>query len=364
LSYMQANGRIVDILDEILPDSIKHLELIETNAGLGMFSVSIPREIFKKYQPYESVNLVKSYTEVNPVNLRDKEFKYNPIVPYPAHFWRLTPVLRSQIGGPDGFFFGDLRIGYNSEVQLNKNFSILTDISSGLVDNLGELKLASDSQLPHVRTDIVRYLKESNDIALNRLQANYFGSYSKNIYFKASMGYLESMFSGFGGELLFRPFTKDFAVGIEAWRVRQRSYQMLFDHLDYMTSTGHLNFYYKHPATRILFTLRGGKFLAQDSGFNFDFARVFDNGLRIGAFFSLTDISKKEFGEGSFDKGFYFNIPIQSFFTNYQKGISGFGLRPLTRDGASFLSHGHSLYGITDQAQKFNIDRGWDWLYD
>jgi len=133
---------------------------------------------------------------------------------------------------------------------------------------------------------------------------------------------------------------------------------------EYMTTTGHLNFYYLHSPSRVLVTLRGGRFLAEDSGINFDFSRVFDNGLRIGAFFSLTDISIPEFGEGSFDKGFYFQIPIESFFGNYQKGMTGFGLRPLTRDGAAILNHGHPLYGLTDQAQEYNINRGWDRVYD
>ena len=75
---------------------------------------------------------------------------------------------------------------------------------------------------------------------------------------------------------------------------------------DYKTVTGHINLYYQEPLSRIIFTIRGGKFLAKDSGINFDFSRKFSSGLRIGAFFAVTDISKEEFGEGSFDKGFYF----------------------------------------------------------
>ena len=84
----------------------------------------------------------------------------------------------------------------------------------------------------------------------------------------------------------------------------------------------------------------------------------------MGVFFALTDISEYEFGEGSFDKGWYFFIPIESFFTNYSKGATGFGLRPLTRDGAAFLKHSHSLYGVTEQANYGNIVRDWDSLYE
>ena len=77
-----------------------------------------------------------------------------------------------------------------------------------------------------------------------------------------------------------------------------------------------------------------------------------------------TDISAFEFGEGSFDKGFYFFIPVESFFDKYSKGSVGLGLRPLTRDGAASLKHTHTLYGVTEQGQFININRDWDDLYD
>ena len=119
-SYMQANGRITDVLSDILPDHIKKLELINTNAGLGLFSVEMQRESFKKYQETKSINVVKKYTTIESVNIDDREFDYVPVVPYPSHFWKITPSLRSQIGGPDGFYFGDLRLAFHSELQFSK----------------------------------------------------------------------------------------------------------------------------------------------------------------------------------------------------------------------------------------------------
>ena len=159
-------------------------------------------------------------------------------------------------------------------------------------------------------------------------------------------------------------FNKNYGIGAELWRVQQRDYNMLFDFIDYKTTTGHINLYFIEPNSKIHFTLRGGKFLAGDSGLNFDCARRFESGLSMGAFFSLTDISKREFGEGSFDKGFYFNIPMQAFFTNYSRSIAGWGLRPLTRDGAAFLMHSHNLWGITEPAQSYALTRDWDDIYD
>ena len=62
---MQANGRITDVLSDILPDRIKKLELINTNAGLGLYSVTIQRDLFKKYQETKSINIIKKYTNLS-----------------------------------------------------------------------------------------------------------------------------------------------------------------------------------------------------------------------------------------------------------------------------------------------------------
>jgi hypothetical protein len=104
--------------------------------------------------------------------------------------------------------------------------------------------------------------------------------------------------------------------------------------------------------------------LAEDSGITIDIGKRFKSGLRMGIFASKTDISKFEFGEGSFDKGFYFNVPIEAFLSNYSQRLSGFGLRPITRDGAAILFHSHHLWGITDQATHNSIYRDWDEFYE
>ena len=207
-------------------------------------------------------------------------------------------------------------------------------------------------------------MKESNDHSIKRLQLDYFRQLSPEIYAKLTGGILESMFAGIGGEILYRPVNNNFSLGAELWRVKQREYNMMFKFLDYETTTGHINFYYREPRSQILFILRGGRFLAKDSGFNFDFSRRFPSGLVLGAFFSLTDISEYEFGEGSFDKGFYFHVPIEIFSTTYREGHSSFGLRPLTRDGAQLIQHNLHLYGVTEQGSFINFANNFDDLYE
>ncbi len=365
LNSAQAVGRITNILDQISPEVIEEFSLVAVNADQSMFAVDIPRDQYQLYKKQRKTDaLLEAVTIYKPDPKQHLDHDYRPRTKLPTTIWKLSPAIRSQIGGPDGFYFGDFSIAFHSETLLRKNFNILSVASVGLFNNFDKLKLASDSVLPHVRTDIVQYLKNSDKYHITRLQANYFMNPYKSIYTKISAGIFEPMFSGYGGEILYKPFDKPFGIGAEIWNVRQRSFRQLFGNSDYSTLTGHINFYYKEPISRVLFQLKGGRFLAEDSGFSFNFSREFKSGLNMGVFFSLTDISKAEFGEGSFDKGFFFNIPIQVFFDQFSRGASGFGLRPLTRDGAQSLTVAQSLWSTTNQANSDTLIYDWDGFYD
>ena len=360
-----AIGRTARILDQLSPDIIDTFSLQTLNTGSGMYAVDIPRADFVRYKDlkqtdalFESVQIYKP----DPDAYTKHDFK--PFVKYPTTRWKFSPAIRSQIGGPDGFYFGEIALSAHAETILRRNMNVIAVGSIGIYNTFDELKLASDSIIPHVRTDIVKYLQGSSKYHITRLQANYFMNPTKSIYTKISAGIFEPMFTGFGGEILYKPFSQNFGVGAEIWNVRQRSFRQLLGFRKYRTITGHLNFYYKEPQYRVLFHLKGGRYLAEDSGFTFNVSREFSSGLHLGVFFSLTDISKAEFGEGSFDKGFYFNVPIQVFFDQYSRGQSGFGLRPLTRDGAQSMVHSQPLWSTSYQAHRDQIVNEWDQFYD
>jgi hypothetical protein len=365
LNNPQSIGRVTDILNEISPDVIEEFSLVTINANQSLYSVDIPRSSYNLYKPGKKTDALLE--DVTIYKADPKHFlahDYRPTIELPTGYYKISPAIRSQIGGPDGFYFGDISVSVHGEILIKPNFNILAVGSIGLYNNFDELKLASDSILPHVRTDIVKYLKGSSKSHITRLQANYFGNPYKSIYTKISAGIFEPMFAGYGGEILWKPFGQSFGVSAELWHVRQRSFRQLFNYRDYETVTGHMNFYYREPTTRVLLHLRGGRYLAEDSGFTFNVSRDFQSGLNMGVFFSLTDISKAEFGEGSFDKGFFFNLPIQVFFQDFSRGQAGFGLRPLTRDGAQFLVHAQGLWGTTYQASRAQIVSEWDGFYD
>jgi len=363
-----ASGRALNILDQIAPNNITSFKVSEINGGIGLYSIAVDRNTFIRDRklllppkPDTDISLEPFFLSSN------KNYQFNPEAKYPVFFHTIGPDIRAQIGGPDGFFFGDLKLKSRSELLIQRGLSVTSVIEYGLYDNMDDLKLASDSVLPHVRTDIVKYLKESRNLSIQRMQLNKFGQISPSIFYKFSAGILEHMFNGYGSEVLFKPFDKNYAVGVEAWKVYQRNYDQMFgmlDDVDYKTTTGHISLYYHEPKTNILFRMKGGKFLARDSGISFDFTREFYSGFRLSAFFTLTDISKEEFGEGSFDKGFSFYIPLEIFSNSYNSRNFGWGLKPITRDGGATLSHGHNLWGVAHKSNKHSLNRHIADFYD
>ena len=97
-----------------------------------MFSAEIDRSILQKAlemnDPYLSSNSIKT----KDYKYLPGNYKYNPKFYFTKIFHHLGPDLRSQIGGPDGFFFGDLKLTLKSEALFSKNLSLLSVLSQGV----------------------------------------------------------------------------------------------------------------------------------------------------------------------------------------------------------------------------------------
>ena len=238
-----------------------------------------------------------------------------------------------------------------------RNVSLYTSIGLDIYNNFNNFRNASNSSLPHVRSDIQSYLAEGKN-NIQRFKLEYMASPMKDLFLRADLGMMEEMFGGVGGEILYRPFTKKYALGLTLHKVRQRDYDQKFSFRDYETTTGHLGLYYDFPS-KISGQLLIGKYLAGDKGATLDLSKRFESGFALGIFATKTNLSAEEFGEGSFDKGFYFSIPTQLFYTDYRSGVISFGLHPLTKDGGALLYQHNSLFSILGNSNKSSIDEDW-----
>jgi hypothetical protein len=342
------------------PDSIviETLTTVGVNVGQELHKITSPLEDFKD-RKNSIIELVAKESILAPGdgdNYRSYEFR--PSIKYPASFTGITPALVNHIGDPAKFYYGGIILRLDNEIQFSSRLQLNTEIHQNITNNFDEKRNYPDSLLPRVRTDIVSYLQES-DTYISRMQLDYFFNPYREVFGKISAGILENMYAGAGVEFLYKPFEQNFSIGLEAYRAKKRAFDRKFDLLDYEINTGHINFNYYLPQLGIFGTLSYGKYLAGDEGYTFDISRRLSSGFRTGIFFTRTNVSAELFGEGSFDKGFYFQIPIDLFLNDYRGGYINFKLRPLTRDGGQKLEAGNDLIGIMHSSSRAEIERDW-----
>ena len=155
--------------------------------------------------------------------------------------------------------------------KFRRNLLLYSSLGFNIYDTFDDFANPSQSSIPKVRSDIQEYLSEGKN-NIQRIQLEYFSQPFKDVFTRFDLGYLEPMFGGVGGEVLWRPFEKNYSLGFSLHKVKQRDYDQLFSFRDYQTTTGHLGIYYDFPY-QIRSQLLIGKYLAGDKGATIDLSR-------------------------------------------------------------------------------------------
>ena len=257
---------------------------------------------------------------------------------------------RPFIASREEFFKGALMIENTSKYSFLDNLTFSSNIKYSLADNFDDFKYPPVDTYPaQVRSDIKEYLKNfSEGIFIGRAQFDYYLSPVENHHLMLTAGILEEMFNGVGFEYLYFNQDSNHAIGFEVFEVQKRDYEMRFGTLDYKNVTSHLNYYYRNYG-RIPFDAKisYGEYLAGDEGITIDLSRSFKNGTKFGIFATFTDVSSDQFGEGSFDKGIYFNIPLFGNLVSYS-------WRPLTKDPGAKLIRRNTLHSLLVRFKPIN----------
>ncbi|MBS62470.1 YjbH domain-containing protein [Salinisphaera sp.] len=268
--------------------------------------------------------------------------------------WRFSPGFRQNYGGPDGYLYQVLA-KLDTQLKTDDHGWFSGTLGYTLLDNFDQFDYIADSDLPRVRTFIAQYLDET-ELGIYNLQYTRTARLADNWFGMAYAGYLEQMYAGAGGEIMYRPFNSRVALGFDANWVRQRDFDTQFGLRDYETWVGNATAYIDTGFKDVLAKVSVGRYLAEDIGTTIDFSREFESGVRLGAFATFTDAGD-DYGEGGFDKGIYLSMPLDLFFNKSSRGYAAVGWQPLTRDGGAQLARRYSLYGLTDMRA---IDDYWE----
>jgi len=271
---------------------------------------------------------------------------------YPHFGYRFGPYAFFSFFDPDAPIRYDFGAELRADLTVRPGLVLSSQFRFPLVGNMDEVTRVSDSVLPHVRSDWPLYAKES-DLEINHLTAEYFFRPGPDMFGRVTGGYLEAMYGGVSAELLWYPVNSRVAFGGEINYALKRDYDMLLGFQDYDVVTGHASAYYDvggdyHAQIDV------GRYLAGDVGATFSLDREFNNGFKVGAFATFTDVSSEEFGEGSFDKGIRFEIPLSWLTGKPSRASAKQTIRPVLRDGGARLMVRNRLYEYTrnDRATK------------
>ncbi|MFJ3367454.1 YjbH domain-containing protein [Pseudomonas sp. NPDC086251] len=340
----KAVGRASRILDNSVNDDIDWFTLVNKRYDMPLEETSVPRETFrevvKNEEPLQDlhrateVNAAVPHTETTLYTATRDPFSYGLGLGY-----------KQNIGGPDGLLY-QVTADADAEYRFTRNTWWSGLLSVNLLNNYDKFTYDAPSGLPRVRTDLRKYLTTS-DVTMPTFQLNHAKQLDKDLYGMVYGGYLESMFAGVGGEVLFRPAGQRWSVGADLNYVRQRDFDQGFGLRDYSTVTGHITGYTDLPFDAQA-AVSVGRYLARDWGTTVDLSREFRNGVRFGGWVTLTTATKEEYGEGSFDKGIYISIPFDELMSVSTMRRANIVWAPLTRDGGAKLNRSYLLHSMTD----------------
>ena len=353
-------GRVLRVVSENVYENIEKINLVlESQAG-EVARFSIRRDQFEKATVAQgSAQEVWSTASIEPPQAgwsKDGEIFNNTL--YPDIRYSIRPGLMQHIGGGDQFLLHELFANIATKISFADGFDIDASFAIDLFNNFDRITVASDSRIPKVRSEIKNYLQRGNS-TIRKIRVNYMFSPLSDIYTRLTVGYFEMMYGGFGAEVLYRPFGKRYAYGIDVNYARKRNFDQLWGFQDYTTKTGHFNFYYHSPYYNLNSVTHIGRYLAGDDGVTQVVYRRFKSGISSGVWATITNVPFKTFGEGSFDKGFFINVPLDLFSTreNIYHGV--FGFRPLTKDGGQMLD----LKKLYDHVAIYPDEIARDWKY-
>ncbi|NVK40085.1 MAG: YjbH domain-containing protein, partial [Oceanospirillaceae bacterium] len=352
----QAVGRTARIMTQLMPASVERFEItLVTPGGMPVSTVTVNRSDLEELE-HAPDGSWQSFARARIEDSGPRAATGIPEGAFPRYDWSFGPYLSAAYFDPEN----PLRLAFG--LQLAGSFEPVQglvfegSVQQSLAENISGLP-GSDSILPHVRSDANLYAGAA-DFTVSNLTATKYFRPGEDLFGRVTAGYFEPMFGGLSGEILWKPADSRLGLGLEVNYAKQREYEQGLGFLDYDVVTGHASAYYDAPGD-FHYQVDVGRYLAEDWGATIGIDREFDNGIRIGAFATFTDVSFDDFGEGSFDKGVRFHIPLSAITGSRSDLAITRTIRPIQRDGGARLEMNTRLYEQVRAYQQPELQNEW-----
>ena len=376
----QAIGRTARAMTAVMPASVERFEVVPVVNGMPVSRVIIRRSDLEQLE-FDSdatgklsdrVQIVAAPAQVSGGAIEQDIF--------PRFTWSIGPYARLRLFDQNEPFKGALGLQANARYDLSPGLFLTGKVTSQLIGNLSDRPPIPGRKLQPVRSANYFYDSLGNP-AIENLALNYYRKLGTEVYARVSLGYLERMFGGVSTEVLWMPTGRRWAIGAEVNYVAQRSpdqklgFKLPAEMFDtdacggpaqpvcksvssYRVATGHISGYYKFD-NGIHAQVDVGRYLAGDIGATLSVKREFENGWKVGAFVTKTNVSAADFGSGSFDKGITLEIPLAALLGKPSRQVRSNVLRPFGRDGGQRLELDGRLYDTVRDYREDGLTEQW-----
>lgn len=363
----EAHEKASAVLYNEMPKNIDTFTINERSRGLIGEQTVISKDKYRDFAEVNYINPAISDATSTSGMKPQGELAYDG---FERFGWGFAPKLNQTLGSAEDFYLFSVGLSGSASYWLTDNFEVSGSLYWDWYNNYDKFVYVTPpdaTTVPRVRTMFRAYQNE-HAVIMSNLQLTWFQEYSDTMVQQFYAGYLESMFAGVGTEFLYRPNGASWAVGADVNLIKQRNPKTHFGVYDEEWQnapdygrpfrvidkgfTGFVSGYY-YPqwdfSKDLMIQVDVGQFLAGDVGTHLNVSKQFKSGVIAGAFVSFTDLSSKEFGEGSFTKGFYISIPFDIMTVKPSNNRANFSWQPLTRDGGQKLGRKYSLIELTDE---------------
>ncbi len=341
----QAIGRTARSMTRVLPGSVETFVIVPVQNGMPLLAITLQRSDLEALEHEDNAEILAR------TQIKDG-FGIAPAAAegvYPQFSWSISPYLQLSMFDPENPLRADLGVRAKAKVHITPSIVASGSVTKKLAGNLDSIDRVDDDALPLVRTEKARYSAEG-DPAIEHLTLSHYGRPGRNLYSRVTVGYLETMYAGASAELLWKPVNSRLALGAELNYVKPRDFDQLFGLRSSETRTGTIPDFNGHVSAYYAFgngfhgQLDVGRYLAGDYGATVSVDREFVNGWRVGAYATFTNVPFEDFGEGSFDKGIRFEVPLSLVTGKPSKTVLRQTIRPIQRDGGARLNVDNRLH--------------------
>ncbi len=352
----QAAGRTARAMAATLPPEIEEFTVVFQKNGVPISRVVTQRSDLEELQ-FDYDGPWRTLARADIEDAHDESRLGTVEDAFPVFDSSFRPYIATSYFDPDSPIRADFGLQLKAAYRPAPGLTFAGQLRYPLIGNIEDSTRVSNSLIEPVRTNAVRYAQQS-ELEVNRLTAEYMFRPGQDLFGRVSAGYLENMFGGVSAELLWYPVSSRLALGAEINYVKQRDFDMLFGFQDYEVLTGHASAYYDF-GNGFYGQLDVGRYLAGDYGATISIDREFNNGFKVGGYFTLTDVPFDTFGEGSFDKGLRIEIPLSWITGQPSRTSISQTIQPITRDGGARLRVQNRLHDFVRDYRGKELSDGW-----